>query len=196
MTSRSEMKRQTVMEGGTIDDAYLRIHAEEAGPLTPEQFHAGMGEARRIITRSAGYMFGGELTPFDPAFKILALRTLNQIQNGDTQLTLADLEHLMYVSRGGDTLAAVMKFINDTAQSGDCHACLVLSKKLAKMMELDKSSDIPEDPKSLLDTPEKRRIFEESQAAWDEAAKPMVEAIKRSEQITGEDLSIRINTKG
>ena len=49
-------------------------------PLTAEQRATGFAQARRIITNAAGYHFGGELTPFDPHFKALALEALVESQ--------------------------------------------------------------------------------------------------------------------
>jgi len=44
----------------------------------------------------------------------------------------------------------------------------------------------------LLDTPEARAIYEEAKRKWDERLKPMTEAIRRSQQISGDDLNIRV----
>jgi hypothetical protein len=58
------------------------VGASPSSPnLTEEQFQAGLSEARRIINQSAGYYFGGELTPFADPFKSLALRAINRLES-------------------------------------------------------------------------------------------------------------------
>lgn len=49
--------------------------------LTPEQQRAGIAQARRIIREAAGYYFGGELIPFAPEFKSLALDALDALRS-------------------------------------------------------------------------------------------------------------------
>lgn len=41
-----------------------------------------------------------------------------------------------------------------------------------------------------LSTPEARRLYDEAVARWDEKLRPLIEANRRAEQITGEDLNI------
>jgi len=47
--------------------------------VTKEQKEAGIQEARRIITNSAGYYFGGDLIHFAPEFKALALAAIEEL---------------------------------------------------------------------------------------------------------------------
>lgn len=49
-------------------------------PLTDMQMRAGLSEARRIIRDARGYVFGGELIPFDERFKELALNAIAQLE--------------------------------------------------------------------------------------------------------------------
>lgn len=42
----------------------------------------------------------------------------------------------------------------------------------------------------LLDTPEARELYEAALRKWDEKLKPLIDANRRAEQITGDDLNI------
>jgi hypothetical protein len=47
--------------------------------LTAEQVASGIVEAHRIIRDAVGYNFGGEVVPFAPEFKALALDAIDQV---------------------------------------------------------------------------------------------------------------------
>ena len=77
------------------DSAFRKLAESDTKPrtdtpeleMTPEQVEAGLGEVHRIITQSAGYYFGGELFPFDPRFKSLALRAVASLRAEVKRLT-------------------------------------------------------------------------------------------------------------
>lgn len=49
-------------------------------PLTEVQRFSGLAEARRIINNAEGFYFAGELVPFAPEFKELALQAISETE--------------------------------------------------------------------------------------------------------------------
>lgn len=62
------------------------METKDQTSLSPEQLHAGAIEARKFINQAAGYYFAGELTPFVPELKELALRAIDQLEANTAQL--------------------------------------------------------------------------------------------------------------
>jgi hypothetical protein len=52
------------------------VDINEKRDLTSEQMEAGLQQASRIIREAAGFYFGGEIMPFAPEFKRLALNAI------------------------------------------------------------------------------------------------------------------------